>query len=217
MNTPVPNVDLEIKSALKTTPRGASEAVGGLGSGRRPAWMTGGTCKETTEDYRALDIREVRRHGLIEDGQEELPGIARIEWTSSGFGAAEDWSGDGSGYALRPWFLCPRPECQKRVAILYERKDDEEPGAPRWACRTCRNLCYPVELEDRTGRSIRRLNKVRFKLNPDRTRPKRMRQTTYVRLARQYLKAHKELQEASRQRFLHGVKQAEQEKVRYDL
>jgi hypothetical protein len=38
--------------------------VGGLYSGRWPSWMDGSACKETTDDYFALDIREVKRQGL---------------------------------------------------------------------------------------------------------------------------------------------------------
>ena len=83
--------------------------------------MDGSQCKETTEDYFALDIREVKRHGLIdaEEMPEELVGVATIEWISAGFGA-------GEGYALRPWFLCPRDNCGRRVAILYGRTDPDE-------------------------------------------------------------------------------------------
>lgn len=72
--------------------------------------------------------------------------MARIEWTPAGFGGAT------GGYE-RPYFLCPRLDCQKRVLILYGKK----PGAPPWACRTCRDLCYPVERENRSERAIRRM------------------------------------------------------------
>jgi hypothetical protein len=39
--------------------------VGGLGSGRRPSWLDGSPCKQTTENYFAVDIRAVKRHGLV--------------------------------------------------------------------------------------------------------------------------------------------------------
>ena len=182
--------------------------MGGLGSGRWPAWLDGSACKETTEDYFALDIRAVKRHGLIADGQEEIPGVARIEWISAGFGA-------GDGHVLRPWFLCPREECHRRVAILYGKTD---PAVhPAWACRTCLNLCYPVEREDRVGRAIRRMNKARFKLSPGATKPKRMRHETFVRLRREYLEAQKELLDAQWERSLRMVQQMEQERIKYDL
>lgn len=107
--------------------------MGGPGSGRRPGRRS--SCKETTLDYFALDIREVKRFGLIVRGQEEILGVARLEWIPAGFGGAE-------GGFLRPWFLCPRAGCHRRVAILYE-----DPGIhPAWACRICLGLCYPSEL-----------------------------------------------------------------------
>ena len=81
--------------------------MGGFGSGRLPGYPTG---KQTTDDYFALDIRELKRRGLIAHPQRQLPGVARIEWAPAGF---------GNPLALRPWFLCPRNDCQKgRVAIL---------------------------------------------------------------------------------------------------
>ncbi len=182
--------------------------MGGLGSGRSPSWLDGTPCKETTEDYFALDIRAVKRHDLIADGQEEILGVARIEWVSPGFGASES-------YALRPWFLCPRKGCQRRVAILYGKTD---PAVhPAWACRTCLGLCYPVEREDRFERAIRRMLKARAKLGPGDTKPKRMRHETFVKLGREYLKARKEVAEASWERSLRMIQQMEQERIKYDL
>jgi hypothetical protein len=86
-----------------------------------------------------LDIREVKPHGLIVPSQEEIFGVARIEWISAGFGA-------GESHAPRPWFMCPRSECQRRVAILYGKTDPTI--HPAWACRTCLDLCYPIEQEN---------------------------------------------------------------------
>jgi hypothetical protein len=34
-----------------------------------------------------LDIRAVKRHGLIAPDQEEIPGVAHIEWAPAGFGS----------------------------------------------------------------------------------------------------------------------------------
>ncbi len=164
--------------------------------------------KETTEDYFALDIRAVKRHGLIAQGAEEIPGVALIEWASSGFGA-------GEGYCLRPWFLCPRDGCGRRVAILYGLKDTER--HPMWACRRCLDLCYPVEREERVGRALRRSNKARAKLGPGAEKPKRMRHKTFVRLGVTYLKAHKELGEALRENHFRLLEQMEQERIKYDL
>lgn len=88
---------------------------------------------------------------------------------------------------------------------------------PTWACRTCLNLCYPVEREDRVGRAIRRMNKARSKLGPECAKPKRMRHDTFVKLGREYLEARKELVEALWERSLRMVQQMEQERIKYDL
>jgi hypothetical protein len=180
--------------------------MGGPGSGRRPAWLDESPRKETTEDYFPLDVREVRRHGLIGPDQQELPGVARIVWIPAGFGLPR---------ALRPWFLCPRDECGTRVAILYGRSPETD--APSWACRTCRDLCYPVELEDRAERAARKMHKRRDRLGPGAQKPKRMRHETYVRLGVEYLEAVKEFNEAHRERTAHFLEQMEKERIRFDL
>jgi hypothetical protein len=111
--------------------------VGGVGSGRRPAWLTGSPSKETTEDYFALDIREAKRYGLIAPGLQELPGIARIEWITSGFGgaAATDcyltacWSGSEP---MRTWpheRLLGRP--QKKNGLRRRARDVPKARAAR--------------------------------------------------------------------------------------
>jgi len=168
--------------------------------------------KETTEDYFALDVRQLKREGLIdaEEMPEELAGVAEIEWISSGFGA-------GEGYALRPWFRCPQEGCGKRVAILYGRPDtDEEPG---WACRGCLDLCYPVELEDRVARLQRKSAKARARLGPrpDLAKPKRMRHETFVRLGREYLEIQIELSEALHERTMGMLETMEKERIAFDI
>ena len=164
--------------------------------------------KESTEDYLALDIREVKREGLIDPDQEEIPGVARLEWISAGFGG-------GSGGFLRPWFVCPRAGCQRRVAILYGKKAPSI--RPAWACRTCLDLSYPVERENRAERAMRKMLKAGARLGPDLTKPNRMRDKTFVRLGRKYLEARKELVEAQHEQISDLVEQMEQEKIRYDL
>jgi len=183
--------------------------------------MDGSQCKETTEDYFALDIRKVKRHGLIdaEAMPEELPGLARIEWISSGFARAAE------GCYLRPWFRCPGrsqekcgEKCGRRVAILYGRMEEDEPAEdPGWACRKCLNLCYKVELEDRVGRLLRKWAKARAKLGDGHTKPKRMHHKTFVRLGIEYLKIQRELSDAFRERHLHTLERMEKERIAYDL
>ena len=81
--------------------------MGGQGLGRWPSYGSLTSAEETTEDYFALEIREVKRHGLMAPEAEEIPGVARLEWIPAGFG------GELGGF-LRPWFLCPRAGCQRR-------------------------------------------------------------------------------------------------------
>ncbi len=183
--------------------------MGGLGSGRWPSKLGGGPRKETTEDYFALDIREVKRYGLVAPGQDEIFGVAHLEWVPAGFG------GERGGF-LRPWFLCPREGCGRRVAILYGNTTNPEIH-PAWACRKCLDLCYPVELEDRVGRALRKMVKARDRLGPGDAKPKRMRHETFARLGRKYLEARKELVEAQRERMCRFLEQMEQEKIKYDL
>jgi len=186
--------------------------VGGPGSGRWPRDFGINRGKETTEDYFALDVREVKGLGLIdaEAMPEEIPGVARIEWIPAGFGSKVGF--------LRPWFLCPgrsQEKCGKRVAILYGRTEtDEHPG---WACRGCLNLCYKVELEDPAERLQRKSSKLRAKLGDGHTKPKRMRHETFVRLGIEYLEIQKELSEALHERTMGLLETMEKEKIAYNL
>jgi len=182
--------------------------VGGFGSGRWPAYQTG---KQTTDDYLALDIRELKRRGLVAHPLPDVPGVAPIEWAPAGF---------ANPSALRPWFLCPKDGCQRRVTILYApfpRRGDERTLPEEWACRTCRNLCYPVELEDRAERAARKMLKARAKLGPGPRKPKRMRHETFVRLGMEYLKARKEYGKAAREALLHQLAQMEAERIKFNL
>jgi len=218
---------LEIKSGQEIRKHAEEKAklrqrvrsnVGGPGSGRWPSWVDGSKSKETTEDYFALDIRKAKRHGLIETGQEEVLGIAPIEWISAGFGA-------GEGYYLRPWFRCPGrsqekcgEKCGRRVAILYGRMEEGELDEDStWACRKCLNLCYKVELEDPAERLQRKSSKLRAKLGDGHTKPKRMHNKTFVRLGIEYLKIQRELSEAMHERTMGMLETMEKEKIAYDL
>lgn len=111
--------------------------MGGKGSGRRRS----GQQRKTTDQLPALDVRSLKRKGVISPGQEwvgdppRLPWI-RLEWTPTNYGG------------LRPWFLCPGEGCgHRRVAILYG------PTLPL-LCRLCRGLVYASQKRRRaaTGR-----------------------------------------------------------------
>ncbi len=171
--------------------------MGGFGSGRR-----GG--RETTADYRRLDVRRLHRAGVLVPGRrcgwqwmrrgEKIADIGieagesfirlRYSATSGGERKSYDYtvmlSRTGCTYGgARPWFLCPC--CGRRVAILY--------GGATFACRTCYGLAYEVQREDETDRLARRADAIRDRLgweagilNPDGWKPKGMHWRTFWRL-----------------------------------
>ena len=171
--------------------------MGGFGSGRR-----GG--RETTADYRRLDVRELHRAGVLIPGWRggwcwyrhgekraeinievrELSMVLRYSATSGGERKSYDYAvglvrtGCTFGGA-RPWFLCPC--CGRRVAILY--------GGAMFACRHCRRLAYESQRESDNDRTIRRADAIRERLgwqagilNPDGWKPRGMHWRTFWRL-----------------------------------
>ncbi len=114
--------------------------MGGMGSGRRrggPPTARRRRRPPTTDQLPALDVRSLRRSGVISDpaqervggGPKHLPWIP-LSWTRCAFGG------------LRPWFLCPGAGCGRRVAILYG------PTLPL-LCRACRGLTYASKTKRR--------------------------------------------------------------------
>jgi hypothetical protein len=173
--------------------------MGGYGSGRR--------CTNDLETtYRKLDIRVLAREGVLAAGCEcsvqwsgqplellriqasegelhfryntnlqswqrrevDLP--VKLEWTPCNYGGR------------RPWFLCPRRGCGRRVAILY--------GASDLGCRTCRRLTYNTQRVPPASRSLERAQRLRVRLGgsvdmtqPFPTRPEGMHFLTYMKRA----------------------------------
>ena len=160
--------------------------------------------KNTTDQYHAIDIRELAK-GSLQPGDSGLS-----EWTRSGiptgfllYRALEDelrvmywcryngvWKAvDETLYfdysdchfgGVRQWFSCP--QCSERVAVIY---------AGHFACRGCLDLVYESQRENSFLRSIRRWEKAVKKLGGDRwttdipERPRYMHQKTYHRLIRE--------------------------------
>ena len=105
----------------------------------------------TTDQLPDLDVRVLKRDGLITPGQErvailwgfrkrrealapgeeqravELVSRLRLTWTPCNYGGS------------RPWFVCPGKGCGRRAAILYG------PTNPL-LCRLCRALAYATQL-----------------------------------------------------------------------
>jgi hypothetical protein len=178
--------------------------LGGLGSGNRHRYG-----KTTTAECRSLDVRKLHREGLLKSGNlfswgwfpagqevvsidalvyqekvilsyryhsrlgaewEEVKEPVSLEWTACNFGGE------------RPWFICPRAECGRRVAILYG------PGK-YFLCRHCYDLRYESQREDKKDRASRRAKKIRQRLGgsanmmePFPEKPKGMHLDTYMRL-----------------------------------
>ena len=171
--------------------------MGGFGSGRR-----GG--RETTADYRRLDVRELHRAGVLIPGWRggwcwyrrgqkraeinievhELSVALRYSATSGGERKSYDYAvglvRTSCNYGgARPWFLCPC--CGRRAAILF--------GGAMFACRHCRRLAYESQRETAGDRAIRRADAIRERLgwqagilNPDGWKPRGMHWRTFWRL-----------------------------------
>lgn len=152
--------------------------MGGSGSGRR--WHY--SAKETTEGYRSIDVRWLKREGMLSLGANR-----RITWSRQGEVVASinvraepgqvvltyrhksgggDWKDESYSAHLvttschmggeRPWFLCPARGCGKRVAVLY--------GGGIFACRKCYQLTYPSQRESPEDRAARRADRIRDRL-----------------------------------------------------
>jgi hypothetical protein len=179
--------------------------MGGIGSGRH--WRSGK--KDTTEDFRSIDVRRWQRDGLLRPNQafgwqwtnrgkkvasinvlteskrvilnyrHRTPGA---EWQDEKYPILLDWSSCHLG-GKRPWFLCPAKECGKRVAILYL-------GGSIFACRHCYQLAYESQREKDYDRAARRANKIRDRLgwepgflNGSGLKPKGMHWSTFEKLS----------------------------------
>lgn len=181
--------------------------MGGLGSGRH--WHYGG--KDTTDDYRTLDVRRWQRDGLLTPGRafgwqwtrrgEVVASIqaraetGRIilsyrhrsggsEWTNKEYPVLLDWTPCHYG-GQRAWFMCPAQGCERRVAILY--------CGGIFACRHCYRLAYPSQRESDYDRAARQADKIRERLgwepgilNGSGGKPKGMRWRTFERLTAEH-------------------------------
>ena len=177
--------------------------MGGWGSGR------GQRGKDTTSDYRALDVRRLQRDGLLSPGRlfgwnwtldgETVASIQvraetdRIvlnyrhksggsDWQPMDYPVRLDWTNCTLG-GRRAWLLCPARGCGRRVALLYIG------GAGIFACRHCYKLAYQGQRETDDDRAMRRADNIRRRLgweggiaNPEGGKPKGMHWRTFERL-----------------------------------
>ena len=181
--------------------------MGGIGSGRRWHWGA----KDTTDDYRSIDVRRWKKDGLLTPNQtfnwawsrhsEVLATISVCtkddgviltyrhrsggeDWEDQSYPVYLDWTSCHIG-GQRPWFLCPASDCGRRVAILYSGRI--------FACRHCCQLAYPSQRETSDSRATRRADRIRDKLgwepgilNGNGQKPKGMHWNTFERLTAQH-------------------------------
>ena len=193
--------------------------MGGIGSGRH--WQFGA---DTTEDYRSVDIRWLKREGILGlQGSRLLswkrngevtgsinvrPEPGRIMFTYRHRSGGGDWQDESYPVHLdttpchlggeRHWFICPARGCSRRVAILY--------GGAIFACRHCYRLAYPSQRERSGDRAARRADRIRDKLGwpggilegSGWGKPKGMHWRTY----RRHCRKHDELSSRSVQDFI---------------
>ena len=181
--------------------------MGGWGSGR------GQRGKDTTSDYRALDVRRLQRDGLLTPGRSfgwnwtrDGETVASIQvraetdriilnyrhksggsdWQPMDYPVRLDWTNCTLG-GRRAWLLCPARGCGRRVALLYIG------GAGIFACRHCYKLAYQCQRETDDDRAMRRADTIRRRLrwgtgiaNPEGGKPKGMHWRTFERLKTEY-------------------------------
>jgi hypothetical protein len=139
--------------------------IGGRGSGRQ--WHCG--AKDTTNDYRALDIRRWQREGLLVPGRafgwnwlrnNETVASIQVRAESDRIILSYRHRSGGGEWKARSircgWTGCPARGCGKRVAILY--------GGGILACRHCYRLAYPSPRESADDRAARRADRIRARL-----------------------------------------------------
>lgn len=189
--------------------------MGGSESGRH--WRF--NAKETTSNYRKIDIRRWKRDdmlyphhafnwqwlhlGEVVSSISVTPHSEHIElkyqtrdnehgeWKSKHYIISLAFTECHLG-GTRPWFLCPAQGCGRRVALLY--------SCGIYVCRHCLNLAYASQHEALHDRAARQADKIREKLkwepgilNGKEIKPKGMHWKTYERLCAK----HDELVEIS--------------------
>jgi hypothetical protein len=179
--------------------------MGGFGSGRRLQ------SKNTTNDFRRLDVRKLQRDGLLKSGRtcswkwehdDETTETVKLQteidlltlthqyklgnddWKEKRFSIFLDWTSCNYG-GKRVWFICSHSGCWRRVAILY--------GGATFACRHCYKLAYPCQRETTLDRATRRAEKIRSRLGWEEGffslpsgKPKGMHWNTFERLTHQH-------------------------------
>src|ERR1041385_6962358 len=167
--------------------------------------------KNTTSDHWQLDIRDLKRKGLLRprgwftlncSRNGEVAASMRVlaeadslyvryrhsrygsEWEHKEYPIYFDSTPCNYG-GSRLWFLCPGQGCSKRVAVLYM--------GSIFACRHCYQLVYESQREQPYQRALSRAQKIRMRLGGSGSmaddfpeKPKGMHWHTYKELSEEY-------------------------------
>lgn len=181
--------------------------MGGIGSGRQ----TGRPC---TDALRPLDVRTIKRAGLLEPGSSyswqwtrggEATATIDLQagtdqvvlsyrtairrqdgggWEDMSYPVRLDWTACNLG-GRRVWWRCPAVSCGRRVAVLFSGRV--------FACRHCHDLAYRCQRETVDDRAARRAGTLRRRLgwepgilNGRGWKPKGMHWRTFERLQREH-------------------------------
>ncbi len=180
--------------------------MGGFGSGRRRR-----SRRAVVEDAFRLDAQELGRGGRLEDGRSaRFVFAAGGRATDTLELEPDDWAitcrftrrrpgraDEVAQYAIeisrtdcnfggtRPWFLCPRIGCRRRVSALFF-------DTPYLSCRVCARLGYRTQMQKSAVRGVERAKKIRAALggrpglvHPFPPRPKGMHRRRYDELRRE--------------------------------
>lgn len=196
--------------------------MGGVGSGRHYHWNT----KDTTEDYRTIDIRRWHSEKLLSFQKPFVwkwvrcgKTVSKIKvfveeeniklsykcqnsegiWIDYNYLINFTWTSCHFG-GKRPWFICPAKYCGRRVAILYLKVT--------YTCRWCCDLVYASQRENLGYRALRGVDKVLDKIEQEPTnynkygcKPKGMHWQTLRRLHIKHGKYVRQIQEWEKLRY----------------
>lgn len=155
--------------------------------------------KLTPASFFRLDVRWLKREGLLEPGRVSIVretycgrprGVVTVEAGDDGLTLTMHGRAQWLGLTETPvhlggsrlWFRCG---CGNRAALVY---GSPQPGGSRFACRECKRLAYPSQREDPRHRPITMASRIRRQLGgsgslvePFPAKPKGMHWTTYER------------------------------------
>ena len=136
--------------------------------------------KIQVESLRAMDSRVMQKQGIFENGtgsynwwdaeSKEIRSSIGYSYQDQLMTLTYQCNGESYHYAIhidqtacnyggtRSWFICPSPQCKKRVAKLYLSKS----GC--FTCRHCNNANYAIQQMSNKNKPLHHMHKMRDKL-----------------------------------------------------